>query len=260
VVDTQRVPGTNPSSFIEVLVAEQASFEALCRTLGPDDWDRPTPAAGWTVRDQVSHLADTEEIAHDTAVAGPRSLAAEVERHVNDGGVSESGVRKGRALGSGAEVLDWWRRASARNSQALGQLDPSVRVPWGLGMKWRSFVTARTMEHWAHGLDIAAAVGAPHPDTSRLRDVAYLCYSSLPYAFRVAGVSPPEPRSLRIVLEGPSGEVWDFGPGDATDLIQGPAGVWCRRAVQRISPEEAGELLVDGPLAQLAVQHARAFL
>lgn len=250
-----------PLSFIELLVEEQASFEALCASLSHDDWDRATPAAGWSVRDQVSHLADTEELAHDTATGGPRSLAAEIERHNEDGGVIEFGVGTGRSLGSGEEVLDWWRRASRRNREALSQLDPSTRVPWGLGMKWRSFVTARTMEHWAHALDIASAVGVAYPDTGRLRHVGHLCYSSLPYAFNVAEVTPPPYRSLKVVLDAPTGEVWEYGPGDATDVIRGPAGVWCRRAVQRISPAEAASQLdVDGPLAQLALQHARAFL
>jgi uncharacterized protein (TIGR03084 family) len=143
---------------------------------------------------------------------------------------------------------------------ALEAADTDVRVAWGLGMKWRSFVTARTMEHWAHGLDIASALGVDYPDTERLEHVAFLCYSALPYAFRVAAVKPPAARTLRISLTGPAGQTWDYGPADATDSISGPAGIWCRRAVQRISPGAADALEVRGPLANMALQHARAFL
>jgi uncharacterized protein (TIGR03084 family) len=127
-------------------------------------------------------------------------------------------------------------------------------------MGWKTFVTARTMEHWAHGLDVRAAVGVPGHDTDRLQHIAWLGYSSLPYAFGRGEVRPPEGHSLRVDLVGPSGQHWSFGPDDATDHISGPAGVWCRRAVQRITYDEAGELDRDGPLAELALRHARAFL
>jgi uncharacterized protein (TIGR03084 family) len=127
-------------------------------------------------------------------------------------------------------------------------------------MGWRAFVTARLMEHWAHGLDIRTAVGAPAEDTDRLRHIAWICSNALPYAFGVAKVKPPEGHTLRIDVAGPSGDVWSFGPDDATDRITGPAGQWCRLAVQRITRDQAPDLQGDGPLADLALTHARAFL
>jgi uncharacterized protein (TIGR03084 family) len=215
---------------------------------------------GWDVRDQVSHLADTEQIARDTVVGGPRSLAAEAAAREADGGVIDYGVAKGRAR-PGPEVRDWWVGAAARNREALRVADVSERVPWGLGMGWRAFVTARLMEHWAHGLEIRAAVGAPAVDTGRLEPIGWLCYSSLPYAFHVDGVEPPAGRTLRVEVTGPNGEQWTYGKDDATDVLSGPAGVWCRRGVQRMSVKEAaGQLQVEGPLADLALRHARAFL
>ena len=59
--------------------AEQRELEALLRDLADPEWSRPTPAAGWDVRDQVSHLADTEELAHDTATGGVRQINVEIE-------------------------------------------------------------------------------------------------------------------------------------------------------------------------------------
>jgi uncharacterized protein (TIGR03084 family) len=159
-----------------------------------------------------------------------------------------------------AEVLEWWRAATKRTRSALQSANIDRRIPWGLGMSWRAFVTARLMEHWAHGLDIGTAAGRVTPDTERLQSIGWLGYASLRYAFVVAGVVAPAGRSLRIEVAGPNGEDWCYGPDDATDTIRGPAGVWCRRAVQRISVEQASELTVDGPLAALAVRHARAFL
>jgi uncharacterized protein (TIGR03084 family) len=129
-------------------------------------------------------------------------------------------------------------------------------------MKRASFVTARLMEHWAHGLDIRAAVGAEAVDTARLRHVAWIGYNALPYAFGVAGITAPDGHTLRLDLTGPNGEAWSYGPSDATDTISGPAGVWCRRATQRLAADapEVSALKADGPLAELALANARAFL
>ncbi len=239
--------------------AEQTELYGVLAALDDAAWRRPTPAAGWDVRDQVAHLAHTEEVAFDTATGGPRSLANETGRYVTGEEFTEAGCDQGRTMAP-SDVLAWWWRAASRLRPALRGLDDGFRVPWGLGMKRPSFVTARLMEHWAHGLDIRAAIGVEAVDTARLRHVAWIGYSALPYAFSVAKVTPPADRTLRLEVTGPSGEVWTYGPADATDRITGPAGVWCRRATQRITAEEATALKADGPLAELALQHARSFL
>jgi uncharacterized protein (TIGR03084 family) len=250
---------------LDDFTAEQTDLYHVLIQLSDDDWSRPTPAAGWNVRDQVAHLAHTEELARDTATGGPASLTAEIHRYRGDGqAMLDAGVARGRSM-TAAELLDWWWSAAARNRETLAALDTSVRVPWGLGMGWRAFVTARLMEHWAHGLDIRAAVDRPGVDTDRLRHVAWISTSALPYAFSVAEVSPPVGRTLRVELtppaeNGSTAEQWAFGPADATDRLTGPASQWCRRAVQRATVAETPGLVAEGPLAELALRHARAFL
>jgi uncharacterized protein (TIGR03084 family) len=246
-------------SILDDYEAEQRDLYAVLTALAAEDWSKPTPAVGWDVRDSVSHLADTEEIAVDTATGGPRSLNEEAAKYADGAAFTQSGCDRGRAM-KPEDVLDWWWTAAARTRATLADLDTSARIPWGLGMGWRAFVTARLMEHWAHGLDIRAAVGAPAPDTERLRHVAWICVNALPYAFRLGGVEAPEGHSLRVEVTGPAGDAWRFGPDDATDVITGPAGQWCRLAVQRITRAAAPDLHADGPLAELALDHARAFL
>ena len=246
-------------SIVDDYEAEQRELYDVLKPLPDEQWLTPTPAAGWDVRDSVSHLAHTEEVALDTLTGGPRAINDEVRRYPSGDAFTEAGCDQGRAMNPN-DVLEWWWSSAARVRDGLRAADPSTRVPWGLGMGWRAFVTARLMEHWAHGLDIRAAVGVDAPDTERLKHVAWICYSALPYAFNVAGVQPPTDRTLRLELSGPSGDTWTYGPDGATDSIRGPAGVWCRRAVQRIRPDDAGELHAEGPLAELAIQHARAFL
>lgn len=246
-------------SILDDYEAEQQELYGVLVDLDAEQWLRPTPAAGWDVRDSVSHLADTEEIAVDTATGGPRALNEEAARYPTGDEFTLSGCLKGRAMAP-AEVLDWWWSAAARTRSTLASLPTDARIPWGLGMGWRAFVTARLMEHWAHGLDIKAAVGATRPDTDRLRHIAWIGVSALPYAFGVAGVEPPAGHTLRVDLSGPDGKRWSFGQEDGTDRISGPAAQWCRLAVQRIGLPDAPDLVADGPLAALALGHARAFL
>ena len=247
-------------SILDDFEAEQRDLHDVVSALSPAQWDVPTPAQGWTVRDQVSHLADTEELAHDTATGGPRQINEDVQRFPSGEAFTQAGCDRGRAMSDGAAVLDWWWRAAGRNRAALAALPTTARVPWGLGMGWRAFCTARLMEHWAHGLDIRAAAGQPAADTDRLRHVAWIGANAVPYAFSVAKVEAPEGRTLRFELTGPSGDRWPIGRDDATDVITGPAGQWCRLAVQRITRDDAPDLVPHGPLAELALRHARAFL
>ena len=233
-------------------------YEVLC-SLTDDEWATPTPAPGWDVRDQVSHLADTEEVAADTLTAGPRTLNEEAARFPSGDAFTEAGCDRGRQM-SGPEVREWWWSGAERVRSLLRAHDRSTRVPWGLGMGWKAFVTARLMEHWAHGLDVRAAVNRPPQDGGRLRHIAWICTGAVPYALGVAGVEAPEGHTLRVEVTGPDGELWTYGPGDATDRITGPAGQWCRLAVQRITLDQATDLHADGPLAELALRHARAFL
>ena len=43
------------------LVAETGDLDRILGSLGPGDWDVPTPAPGWTVSDQVAHLVMFDE-------------------------------------------------------------------------------------------------------------------------------------------------------------------------------------------------------
>lgn len=243
--------------FVAELAEEQAELEALLRSLPEDAWRRPTPAAGWDVRDQVSHLADTEEIAHDTATGGPRQLNEEALSFATPEAFTESGCEKGRSRSPG-EVLEWWAAGAARLRAALRTLEPETRVPWGLGMSARAFVAARLMEHWAHGLDVRAAVGAPVPFGARHRNVAWLITRSMPYAFRLVQREQP-PGILRVELDR-DGDRWTFGPEDADNRVTGDALEFCRLGVQRMKRSEARSLKAEGPLADTFLDVARAFL
>lgn len=212
-------------------------------------WSQPTPAAGWTVADQVRHLV-TSERAASMAVAG-RGAA------LFGGDVGIEPVRSSRP----ADLLVEWRGARAKTVAGFEVLDERDEVVWGAGpMSARSLAQSRLMETWAHGLDCFAGVGREPVDTARLRHVADLGRRALPYAFAVAGEEAPgDPRRVALDLTGPGGEGWWFGPEDAADRISGSASEWCRVAVRRL-PVGATSLATTGELGRASLRVARAYL
>jgi uncharacterized protein (TIGR03084 family) len=251
------MPDAGVAAVVDDLAAEQEALVAVLEGIGTDDWFRPTPSWSWDVRDTVAHLADTDELAIDTCTDGPRALARVIEGSASAEDVTLLGVLHGRRM-SGADVLAWWRRTQAAEREVLLEVDPASRVPWGLGMRPRSFATARLMETWAHSLDVHDALGTTPVDTDRLAHVAWIAVNAIPYACSVAGVDPPAV-PIRVELSLPSGATWSTGPEGAGDRITGSASEFCRVFVQR-RPASATALLAEGDAATLAVRVARSYL
>ena len=57
----------NTSGLLADLAVETRVLDHLLRGLPPAQWGLPTPAEGWAIRDQVSHLAFFDEAAVDVA-------------------------------------------------------------------------------------------------------------------------------------------------------------------------------------------------
>jgi uncharacterized protein (TIGR03084 family) len=246
------------SDLLGDLAAEQQWLQEQLAAIDADAWLRPTPARGWDVRDTVAHLADTDDMAVATATGRPGSINERAESAASGEDVTFQGVMRGRRR-TGPDVLAWWEASSAALHEMFLELDPGARVPWGIGMSPPSFVTARLMETWAHGLDVCAALGVEANDTDRLAHVAWLATRALPYAYTVAGRTPPE-APVRVELTLPSGAAWSMGPSGATNRITGPAGEYCRVFVHRLKPTDARAVRAEGPAAVDALTVARAFL
>ena len=91
----------------------------------------------------------------------------------------------------------------------------------------------------------------PFPDTDRLRHIAWLGHSTLPYGFAVAG---QEAHEVFCELTAPDGvTIWRHGPPGCDSQITGEAGAFCRVGAQRLSPEESG-LTTSGPHAMAALR------
>jgi uncharacterized protein (TIGR03084 family) len=211
------------------LKAEQEYLDRFLSTLSGTQWDLPSPAEGWTLRDSVSHVAHIDEVA--TALLRgdntPLEIAAKVLFKF-----TEIGVEKGRKKNY-SEILPWWREVRSIMMEELAKCDPRQRIPWfARPMGAKAFATARLMETWAHGLDCFDAVGVEPEDTDRLRHVALLAYMARSFAYQVNGLSMPD-TPLRLELFLPSGQLWAMGEENAPDRIRGKAGEFCRVAVRR---------------------------
>jgi uncharacterized protein (TIGR03084 family) len=261
------------------LDAEFRALRSVVGRLGDTDptWDLPTPADGWAVRDQISHLAYFDE-AGRLAVVDPEGFAVEVERLVgSDGDPMDVHLTRGRSIG-GDELLAWWDGAHAGMMAAFAHVEPSARVPWfGPAMGARSFVTARVMETWAHGQDVLDALGLDRQPTDRLRHIAHLGVRARTYSYMVRGLEVPHGR-IDVVLAAPSdpeGIPWEWrigesadtpGSGDPTpssddgadDLITGSALDFCLVTTQRRHLADT-DLVVRGPLAAGWMAIAQAF-
>ena len=239
------------------LAAEHEALDALVRDLPDEGWDLATPAPGWMVRDQISHLwffdgtARLAVVDADAFAASSATLLAEVADGV------DPSIAPGRAVAP-EELLASWRAGRAALLGALRPLDPKTRVPWyGPAMGARSFATARLMETWAHGQDVADALGVERESTARLRHVAHIGVTARPYAFATNGREVPG-ADVRVELVAPDGSAWTWGPEDAPDRVRGDALDFCLVVTQRRHPQDTG-LVVEGPVASEWIGIAQAF-
>jgi uncharacterized protein (TIGR03084 family) len=238
---------------VEDLETEYDQLESVLIRLAPAEWLMPSAAAGWSVADTVLHLAQTEE-------AVPVALRGELPKvdwrgfGVNVDDAMAAMVRSESAAPAG--IFERWRAARRASVAALREADPSRPVDWvAAPLKPRTLATTRLAEHWAHALDVTGPLGIEYPDTARLRHVAWLGHSTLPYAFRLAG----EPHAqVFCELTAPDGATWQFGDPAAESSITGAAGAFCRVGAQRLAPADSG-LRATGPHGELALRLLRNY-
>lgn len=209
----------------------RAEHADLARLVAQADPDARTPAEGWSVRDTVAHLNATDRDAARAAADSDAFLASLLEITDVDGFV-EGQVQEARGLPV-EELLTRWRDDFAALLGALEQLPAGTRVPWyGPPMSPASFVTARVMEYWAHGQDVADVLGVEREPTARLRHVAHLGVRTRGFAAVNRGLEP-DPTPVAVVLTAPDGSTWELGDAGAADRVTGPALDFCLLVTQR---------------------------
>lgn len=228
------------TAFIE----ECAELDALVADLSEEDWARDTPAEGWTIAHQIAHLAWTDDVALVTAT-DPAAFKTVVEEALADPLGYVDKQSEARAALPPAEILTGWREGRARLAETLASLDPGTKIDWfGPPMKPRSMATARLMETWAHGQDVADALGVTREPTERLYDICHLGVRTRDWAYFLNGRDVP-PGEFRVELTSPAGETWTWGPEEAAGdealgAIRGSAQDFCLVVTQRRDLADTG--------------------
>ena len=129
-------------------------------------------------------------------------------------------------------MADWQAGFDAMVT-AFADVPAGTKVPWyGPPMSPASFATARLMEYWAHGQDVADAAGVVRPPTERLRHVCHLGHRTRGFSYAVRGREAP-PVDVHVVLDAPGGGTWEYGDPAAADRVTGPAVDFCLLVTQR---------------------------
>ena len=154
-----------PSDLGELVEAYAQTVQHLIdlgRTMRADDANKPTDCPGWTVLDQIAHVASLEamvagepepdvDISHHTHVR--HAFGAKVERYVES--------RRGRDL---EEVLDELeerlgeRLAFYRSGTEWAERE--VSGPFG-PTTWGDLLAIRTFDIWVHEQDVREALQRP---------------------------------------------------------------------------------------------------
>ena len=205
----------------------------LVGTSTPTGGARPTPAEGWDVATSVAHLAWTDEVAvlaaTDKAAWDDVVLQAMADP---DGFVDAEALAAGARAAAGAARR--WRVGPASPGRGARRAPPATGCR-GSARRCAptSMATARYMETWAHGLDVADALDVPvepaRPGASR---GPHRC----PHARLL--LRQPRPRRARRRRPGRAGRAqraspWSTAPDDAEQRVTGSAWDFALLVTQR---------------------------
>ena len=240
------------TELLDDLRAEQADLRRLVQDA---ELDTPTPAEGWDVRDAVSHLAGTDVEALLAATQPDAFLAKLPQVGADIDGFLTGQLVERRGL-SREQLLADWQAGFDSMVDAFAAVPPGTKVPWyGPPMSPASFATARLMEYWAHGQDVADALGVERTPTARLRHICHLGFRTRGFSYVNRGLQPPD-ADVAAELTAPDGTTWAFG--EAEQKVTGPALDFCLLVTQRRHRDDL-QLVAHGAVADGWLDVAQAF-
>ena len=242
---------------VDDLAAESAALDALVAAISEKRWALATPAIGWTIAHQIGHLLWTDRVALMSITHEPAFNALVAASQTTVDTFVDSAAEKLSALPQ-AQLLGEWRAARTALHAALRTVPNGRKLLWfGPPMGAASMATARLMETWAHGLDVADALGVTALPSARLKSIAHLGVRTRDFAFAVHG-HPPPAEPFRVELAAPGGDRWTLGPEDAAQRVRGSALDFCLLVTQR-RPRAQLDVVGDGPDARRWLEIAQAF-
>ncbi len=210
------VCGTAPILAASLLRRVDAKLVELLRDLGPDEWDLPTLAPAWKVRDVAAHLLDTvlrklslvrdHCFVENPVIRSPQDVIDLVNR------LNREGVTVYRRL-SPPVLADMMESACLQSADFHESLDPFAHavfnVSWAgesTSLNW--FDTARELtERWHHQQQIRHAANRPGIMTPELYHPVLDCFvRGLPHAFCDIDALPGT--AVQLEIAGDCGGTW----------------------------------------------------
>ena len=206
------------------------SIAGLARTFTETEWKTPTDCPGWSVQDQVSHLAGAES--NFLGRPGPDHTPSNLTHVKNDIGQRNEVLVDWRRSWPGARVLEEFLEVTGerlRILQGLSEQDflAETQTPIGPGTV-ADLIGIRIFDAWVHEQDIRRAVRqAGHLEGSVAEHSTERVARAMPYVvgrkvqppdgttvvFRVTG---PAARTLAIAMQGARANPLDDPPSTPT--------------------------------------------
>jgi uncharacterized protein (TIGR03084 family) len=239
------------------LQAETDALVAVVAGLSEEQWHLPTPAEGWDSHETIIHLGMADYAARVAAVDADEFGTLKQAMMSGEFDLHRASGADVHAM-SGHDLLVWFKSERAQMMAAFRARGPKDRLPWfGPDMSTLSSATARMMETWSHGSDVASTFGVEWTATDRLRHVAHIGVATRGWSYANRGLEVP-PGTVRVELTAPSGEEWTWGPEDADATVRGTALDFCLLVTQRRHRSEVA-LSAEGELADGWLNIAQAF-
>ena len=232
---SDRISGLEPILCAPLLRRVDAELIVLMRDLSPAEWDLPTLAAAWKVRDVAAHLLDTvlrklsmvrdHCFVESADIRSPQDLVDLVNR------LNREGVTVYRRL-SPAVLVNMMEMACGQSADFHESLDPfapaAFNVSWAgesTSLNW--FDTARELtERWHHQQQIRFAADRPNLMKPELYYPVLDCFvRGLPFAFR--NLEAPFGTTVQLEIAGECGGTWllnkhSSGWGFASSFVSKP--------------------------------------
>ncbi|GAB3851358.1 maleylpyruvate isomerase family mycothiol-dependent enzyme [Hymenobacter terrigena] len=236
----------------------------LLRSLTPEDWQRPTLARKWTVKDVVAHLLDGNlrivsmlrdgyfgEAPDDFSYPG---MVAYLNR------LNAEWVRAMHRL-SPAVLTELLAQTGPAYITYLASLDPWAPAAWSVAWAGESeslnwFHIARDYtEKWHHQQQIREAVGqtAPLLEPKFFRPFIETMMRGLPHAYRAVAASVGT--RVQVVVSTDAGGTWELARAAEGWHLQ-PPGTAAPAATLTLAPADAWQLFTKGLSAAKARERA----
>ncbi|HYI13519.1 MAG TPA: maleylpyruvate isomerase N-terminal domain-containing protein [Thermoanaerobaculia bacterium] len=236
---------------------------ALLRSLTPEEWNAPTVAGAWTVKDVAAHLLDTELRRLSMHRDGyepplpPDAFANGISGFVN--GMNADGVALLRRV-SPALLIDLHARYGPQMAEFFATLDPFAAAKWSVSwageegsQNW--FDVARELtERWHHQQQIRDATGRPALYDRYLAPVLETFVRAVPFAYREAEGGPVVLRIDEGVWSLVEGKLY-VGAAESPSVTVGLTGdvAWRLFTRQKIDPRAVveGDARLAEPLLKM---------